>query len=216
MISGAPGDITNVTNVIFSNNQASGSGSPIGGGLGNGDGTLKVTGSSFISNQSDGSGGGLYYSANGGAGSLTVTDSTFTNNVTTGGDGGAIKTTSSSTPYTISRSTFTGNQAQGANATGGAVANESGMLAIDHSTFVNNQVTASDGRGGAIGSVDGDNENVSIAFSRFAGNTAATATNGNVLYGGSSSTMTANDNWWGVNTGPASNDLEAPPPSAIT
>ena len=207
MISGAPGDVTNVTNVVFSNNQVSGTGSPIGGGLGNGDGTLNVTGSTFVANQSVGSGGGLYFSANGGAGTLHVTDSTFANNVSTGGEGGAIKTTSSTTAYTITRSIFKGNQAKGPGAIGGAVADESGTLAIDHSTFINNQVTASDARGGAVGSADGANQDVSITFSRFVGNTAATAANGNVLYGGSSSTMTANDNWWGVNTGPATNDL---------
>jgi len=207
MISGAPGDVTNVTNVIFSNNQASGGGSPIGGGLGNGDGTLNVTGSTFVANQSVGSGGGLYFSANGSAGTLNVTGATFTNNISTTGDGGAIKVTSSTTPFTITKSTFTGNQAQGPGAIGGAVANESGALAIDHSTFINNQVTASDGRGGAVGSADGANQDVSITFSRFVGNTAATAANGKVLYGGSSSTLTANDNWWGVNTGPAANDL---------
>ncbi len=206
IISGDNGDVTNVTNVVFSNNLASGSGSPVGGGLGNEAGTLNVISTTFNTNQSVGSGGGLYYSANGGTGSLSLTNSTFTNNVTTGGDGGAIKTTSTSTPDTISHSTFTGNQAQGATATGGAVANESGPLNIDHSIFVNNQVSASSGRGGAIGSKDGANHNVTITFSRFVGNTAATGANGKVLYGGSSSTMTANDNWWGVNTGPATND----------
>ena len=62
ILSGAPGDVTNVTNVIFSNNQASGSGSPVGGGLGNGDGTLNITGSTFSANQAVGSGGGVYFS----------------------------------------------------------------------------------------------------------------------------------------------------------
>ncbi|HEX9373860.1 MAG TPA: hypothetical protein VF897_22805, partial [Roseiflexaceae bacterium] len=206
MIAGGVGDVTNVTNVVFSNNQASGSGSPVGGGIGNGAGTLNVTGSTFDGNQSQGSGGGLYYSANSAAGSLTINNSTFKNNVTTGGDGGAIKTTSASTPYSISNSTFTGNQAQGTNGTGGAVVNESGTLNIDHSTFVNNQVTASAGRGGAIGSADGAGHNVTVNFSRFVGNSAATAANGRTLYGGTSSTLTANDNWWGVNSGPAAND----------
>jgi len=192
--------------VTFSDNQTSGAGSPVGGGLGNGAGTLNVTGSTFVTNQSVGSGGGLYYSANGSPGSFSLTNSTFTNNVTTSGDGGAIKTTSSSTPYTISNSTFTGNQAQGTTSTGGAIANESGTLNIDHSTFINNQVTSSSGRGGAVGSLDGANHNVTLTFSRLVGNSSAVAANGNVLYGGSSSTMTANDDWWGLNTGPAVND----------
>ncbi len=208
MLSGDTGDVTNVTDVTFSNNQASGGGSPDGGGIGNAYGTLNITNSTFTNNQSVGSGGGLYFLGDVSGVNLTVNGSTFTNNVSTGGDAGAIKTTSgtSSTGYTISNSTFTGNKAEGPAATGGAVDNESGTLTIDHSTFVNNQVTMSGGRGGAVGSPDGGGQNVTITFSRFVGNTAATATNGNVLYGGSGSTMTANDNWWGINTGPATHD----------
>ena len=123
MISGDQGDVTTVTDVVFSNNQASGAGSPVGGGLANGAGALTITGSTFDANQSAGSGGGLYYSNNndGGSDTLSLTDSTFTNNVSTDGNGGGLITTQASAAYTVTGNTFTGNKAEGAAARGGGI-----------------------------------------------------------------------------------------------
>lgn len=223
IVSGAPGDVTNITNVVFANNQVSGVGSPVGGGLANGAGTLNVTGSTFggsnlpcasqtdltCGNQSAGGGGGLYFSDNNnGTGKLTLSNSTFSKNVSTGGNGGGLLATQATPSHDISACTFTGNRAQGNNGRGGAIYNESGTMAVLKSIFLNNQVTnaLTLGGGGAIGSADGAGHNVTVTYSRFVGNTSNVASLGNVVHGGSGSTMTANDNWWAINTGPATND----------
>ncbi len=63
--------------------------------------------------------------------------------------------------------------------------------------------------GGAVYNV---NDTANVNFNRFSGNTAATATNGLTLAkdgGGTVDVMNANDNWFGVNTGPAANNAVA-------
>lgn len=213
MISGGQGNTVTLSDVVFNDNQASGSGSPVGGGLAHSGGSLSCTNCTFTQNTSVGSGGGLYLSANYTgcvnpcAGVFSITGSTFSGNTSTNGNGGGMIVTSGSA-YTISGGTFTGNAAQGVNGTGGAVFDESGSLTVSQGVFLNNQATnASGGRGGAIGSADGAGHNVDVSFSRFLGNSVATAANGMTLYGGSGSSMTAGNNWWGTNTGSGANDV---------
>lgn len=213
MIAGSQGDVTTLTDVVFSNNVANltstTGGSPIGGGLALSGGSLTCTDCKFTNNTSTGSGGGLYMSANYTgcshpcAGTYTITNSTFSNNISTNGNGGGMIATQGNS-YSVTGSTFSGNQAQGTTGTGGALFNESGAMTVSASNFLNNSATGASGRGGAIGSPDGGGANVSVNFSRFVGNTAISA-NGNAVYGGSGSAMNATDNWWGRN-GPAAND----------
>ncbi len=209
MISGSGLNQTIVTGCLFTDNFASGFGSPIGGAIANAGGNLTVSNCTFNGNGSSGGGGAIAFDAStsGGTGILTLSSSQFTNNISTSGNGGAIETTGLGTTYSISGCSFIGNQITGLNTRGGAIYNQSGTLTIALSTFQNNQATSPTGAGGAIGSADGSGHNVTVSYCRFLGNTAATAANGLTLRGGTSSTLTANDNWWGINTGPAANQM---------
>ena len=214
VISGAPGDITNVTNVIFSDNQTSGGGSPVGGGLGNGAGALNVSGSTFggslapcasqtntnCANQSTGSGGGVYYSNNNNVNTqtLTLNTSTFTTNVSTGGNGGGLITTQASTAYSVSNSTFTDNTAGSAAGGGGGIYNESGTLTANTNTFTGNQATGGSASGNAISSADGGAHNITANFNRIVNNSGS-ATD---VHAGTGSTNSITNNWWGCNGGP--------------
>ena len=157
------------------------------------------------------------------AGDLIITNSTFSNNTsftTSLGQGGAIwmyfNTSSGAGSHgslSISNSSFINNTAEGsaANGAGGAIylfgPNVAGnTFAVSRCTFDSNHAT-NGGAGGAI-------ENVGLApmtvnFCRFTGNTNSTAANGKALAnsGSTAGTFTANDNWWGINTGPAANDI---------
>ena len=217
MISGAPGDVTNVTNVTFSNNQANntlGDGSPVGGGLANGAGTLNISGSTFggslapcsdqsninCANESTGSGGGVYYSNNNDANSqtLTVSNSTFENNVSTSGNGGGLITTQATSPYSVTRSTFTNNQAGSTAGGGGGIYNESGSLSADNNTFTGNQATGASANGNAFGSPDGAGHNITANYNRIVNNSGSTTD----VHAGSGSTNAITNNWWGCNGGP--------------
>lgn len=134
MVSGYPGDVTTVTNVIFSNNLTSGVGSPWGGGLCNGAGALTISGSTFDSNSATGYGGGLYYSNNGtpDTNTLSLNGSTFKNN-TSGTNGGGLFVQNTSSAYSVTRNTFTDNTSSGGN----AIYNSSGTLNASYNRFVN-------------------------------------------------------------------------------
>ena len=214
MISGAPGDMTTVTNVIFSNNQTSGGGSPVGGGLGNGAGGLTISGSTFggslapcasqtninCANQSTGSGGGVYYSNNNiaDAKTLSVTTSTFENNVSTSGNGGGLITTQTSTAYSVTNSTFKNNTAGSAAGGGGGIYNESGTLNANTNTFTGNQATGVSASGNAFGSPDGGGANITANFNRIVNNSGSSTD----VHAGSGSTNSITNNWWGCDGGP--------------
>jgi hypothetical protein len=105
----------------------------------------------------------------------------------------------SASVYTIGTSTFSANNA--ANGSGGAIIVESGgPLTVTTSSFSTNHAANS---GGAIFS---SGTSVDVRYSRLAGNTVNTATNGLTLFRGSG-LFTANDNWWGVNAGPGANNF---------
>jgi hypothetical protein len=176
IISGSFNNSTTVTNCVFDGNQAINPSSP-GGAIWNiGGGNLTVSGSTFVNNSATHSSGGAITMDNFGSGNLTVTASSFTNN-STGANGGG----------------------------GGAIAiiGTGGFHNVSTSSFVNNSATHANAGGGAIFSSNSGGT-LNVRFSRFVNNTANVA-NGHTLRrtGGG---FTANDNWWGINTGPGAGD----------
>src|SRR6185436_15727342 len=109
IISGGCGDVTNVTNCIISNNAVSGAGSPVGGGIANGAGTLNVSGTTISNNTSAASGAGIYTDSLG-VGTFLLSNSTLTSNSTTNGNGGGAVVIGSGAMSVIS-SSFSGNHA---------------------------------------------------------------------------------------------------------
>jgi hypothetical protein len=177
ILSGGPNNATTITNCVFDNNRATGPTVPNGGAIS--DSAVNIS-------------------------NLTVTDCTFTNNSTTNGIGGAIRYSSRGT-LTVQRTLFANNQASnnsgGAiNATGGV---PGGTYNISQSAFVNNSTGGSASRGGAILVGNGT---LNVSYSRFFGNTAG-AGSGNAVAQSGSGSATVNNNWWGQNSGPGSNDL---------
>ncbi|HSK62646.1 MAG TPA: immunoglobulin domain-containing protein, partial [Pyrinomonadaceae bacterium] len=208
IISGSINNVTTVTNCVISNNSATGAGTLGGGGILNQGGSLTLTGTTLSNNSTSSSGGGLSYTAGDplirqpSNGSLTVTGSTFSGNTANSaaaGGGGAdlYNFNGSNSTYSISSSSFSNNSAPNAN--GGAVVVESGPLTVTTSAFTSNSAGLT---GGAISSFS----STSVAFSRFVGNTVANPLNGLTLFS-NSGTFAADDNWWGVNTGPGPNDF---------
>jgi hypothetical protein len=209
LISGATMNQTFVTDCIFVDNSVSSASSAVGGAIANAGGDLMVSNCTFDSNTSFNGGGAIVFDTGtpAGPGVLNILTSQFINNVSLIGNGGAIETTGPAGMYAVNGCVFSGNQVRGYNTRGGAIHNESGTLTVGTSTFVTNQATDATGAGGAIGSSDGSGHNVTISYCRFLGNTTATPANGLTLRGGVGSTMTANDNWWGVNSGPSANSV---------
>ena len=170
--------------------------------------TLTLTNSTFINNVANSGaagGGGLdTFAANnpGGNGIANVTGSTFTGNRAPNAAGGAIVVESGE--LHVSNSTFTSNTA-GFN--GGAIYG-SGFATVTKSLFTSNQVTDAMGHGGAIGQAASGA--MTVSFSRFVGNTAATPANGNTVSkysGGSGSTFVASNNWWSRASGANATDV---------
>ncbi len=177
IISGSFNNSTSISNVVFDGNQTIDNSSP-GGALWNiGGGTLNVSGSTFTGNSSADSAGGAITMDNFGSGDLTVTGSSFTGNTT------------------------------GASSSGGgaiAILGTGGTHNISTSSFAGNQATHPSGGGGAIFSSNSGGT-LNVRYSRFFNNTAAQPVQGNTL-SRSGGSFTANDNWWGINTGPSAND----------
>jgi predicted outer membrane repeat protein len=135
-------------------------------------------------------------------GTLTVSGSTFSGNTANSGaagGGGAdlFNFNAGMGTYNISSSTFSNNTAP--NARGGAIIVESGPLTVTTSSLTSNSAGAG---GGAIYS----SGSASVTYSRLVGNTVSTPTNGLTLFNAGSS-FTADDNWWGINSGPGANDF---------
>jgi immunoglobulin I-set domain protein len=208
MIAGSVGNSTSVSNCVISGNSATGAGTLGGGGLLVTGGSLTITGTTFSSNSTSSSGGGLGYTAGDpqgitpSTGTLTVSGSTFsgnTSNSIAGGGGGAdlYNFNGGSGSYSIDSSTFSSNTASAGR--GGAIIVESGPLTVTTSSLTSN--TASTG-GGAIYAI----ANTSVTYSRLVGNTTSNPLNGLTLFS-ASGTLAAEDNWWGINTGPSANDV---------
>jgi hypothetical protein len=208
IISGSINNTMSVTNCVFTGNSATGTGTLGGGGLLHTGGSLTITGTTFSSNSTSTSGGGLGYTAGDplnrrpSPGTLSVSGSTFSGNTANssaaGGGGADLYDFNGSTgSYSINSSTFSNNSAP--NGHGGAIVVESGPLTLTTSGLTGNTAGVT---GGAISSFS----SASVTFSRLVGNSVPNPLNGLTLFAGTGA-FTANDNWWGVNTGPGVNDF---------
>ena len=186
IIAGGAGASTTLINVAISNfNRQVGNGGALSQSSANANHTLTVTNCIFTNNKCGGNGGAVSYI---GLGIATITGCTFSGNQTgpvgtgTGGDGGALSTSG-----------------------GGS----GGTYIVEKNTFLNNQVLNSTGHAGAVINTNGT---LTLRYNRFIGNSCANTLNpplANVVAqtgGLSVNTTTANNNWWGVNTGPGPND----------
>ena len=209
IVSGAIGNILTLTDCVISGNSATGAGTFGGGGVSHTGGNLTITRCTFSGNSTSGSGGGVSFSAGDGlgrapsAGTLAITGSTFTGNTanSNAAGGGALDLFNFNggvSVYSVSSSSFSGNNA--ANGSGGAIIVESGPLTVTTSSLSNNHAGSS---GGGIYS---SGTSVSVAYSRLVGNTANVPAAGLTFFR-QSGLFTANDNWWGVNTGASANDF---------
>ena len=206
LITGSIGNNVTVTNCVITGNSATGTGTLGGGGISHEGGNLTITGTTFANNSTSGSGGGLGYSAGDplirtpSTGTLTITGSTFSGNTANGiGGGGAdlFNFNLGTGTYNISSTTFSNNSAVAGR--GGAIIVESGPLTLTTSALTGNTAGVS---GGAIYS----SGSASVTYSRLVGNSVPLPLNGLTLFA-VSGPFTANDNWWGVNTGPGVNDF---------
>jgi hypothetical protein len=212
IVAGSINNALTITNCVFSGNSATDAGTFGGGGISFTGGSLNLSGTTFSGNSTSGSGGGVGYSAGDvlgrtpSTGTLTVTNSTFTNNATAsisagGGAADLFDFNLSSGSYNITSSSFQGNTAT--NGSGGAIIVESGgPLTVSTSSFAANQAAISGGAIFAGGSA------ASVTYSRLVGNTVTSPVNGLALFRGAG-TFTANDNWWGSNSGPTANDFRS-------
>jgi len=210
IISGSINNSVTVTNCVITGNSATGTGTLGGGGISHEGGSLTITGTTFSNNSSSGSGGGLGYSAGDplirtpSSGTLTISGSTFSGNSASGiGGGGAdlFNFNLGSGTYNISSTTFSNNSAS--TGRGGAIIVESGPLTLTTSSLTGNTAGVA---GGAIYS----SGSASATYSRLVGNSVPNPLNGLTFFdvhASSTTTFTADDNWWGINTGPGANDF---------
>ena len=189
--------------------------SPFGGGGilagdSNGAGTVTLNGVTVDGNTaSAGAGGGINLASRG---NLVITNSTIANNTassTGSGQGGGIYFLAQGPEQlTITNSAISGNRAAyTADAGGGLHASATGgTVTIQRTHFVDNKAAnaglVATGTGGAIANTNGT---LTVSFSRFVGNVATSGSGIFQVAGGGSTT--ANDNWWGINTGPGAGVL---------
>jgi hypothetical protein len=211
IISGAIGNTLTLTNCIISGNSATGAGTLGGGGVSHAGGNLSISGCSFTGNSTSSSGGGLGYSAGDpvgrtpSPGTLTISGSTFSGNTASsaaagGGAADLFDFNQSTSVYQIDSSSFANNTAT--NGSGGAIIVESGQLTTTTSSFSGNHAGVSGGAVLSAGTL------ASVRYSRLVGNTVTVPTNGNTLVR-SQGIFAADDDWWGVNTGPGANDFRS-------
>ncbi len=180
ILAGRAGDITTITNCVFTGNTASANGGVISQSSSSNAHDLTITNCSFTGNIATTAVGGAVNYA--GIGNVNITGCTFSNN-TAGTQGGAINISGTGTgPATtnILRNTFSGNTANGTTF-GGAV------VAVTNAQTVNvnfNRILA-------------NNAAASVA-------TGKKITSG----GGVITTFNTDNNWWSVNTGPAAANVD--------
>jgi hypothetical protein len=210
IISGSINNSLTVTNCVFSGNSATGAGTLGGGGISHAGGSLTITGTTFSSNSTSASGGGVGYSAGDplgrtpSSGTLSVSGSTFNANTanSAAGGGGALDLFNfnlSASTYNVNSSTFSGNRAPVGS--GGAIIVESGPLTATTSALTSNSAGSA---GGAVFSAG----SASITYSRLVGNSVPIPTSGLTLFQ-AGTVFSANDNWWGTNSGPSANDFRS-------
>ena len=176
ILAGRPGDVTTVTNCIFSNNVSTNAGGALSVSSGSASHNLTVTGCSFTNNTSNGSGAAISFNGNG-TSTITIDQNTFTNNTSSASSGGAINisgTAPGPNLCKITRNTFTANTAN----VGGAAINAVNVVTINAN------------------------------YNRIVGNNS-TAVGGKMILGtgGVITTFNKDNNWWGVNTGPAAAEI---------
>ena len=180
MLSGGNGATTTIANCVFDNNKTNG--------------TLAANG------------GAITDSTNVGSTTLTVTDSVFRNNTSATGIGGAIRFNSPGT-LTVQRSLFQNNKAltNSAGAINATFSTNTGSYNVSQSSFEGNQAIGGASRGGAILVGNGT---LNISYSRFSGNTSGSGVGQAVAQSiGANGSVTANNNWWGQNSGPVASDV---------
>ncbi len=202
------GDLTvNISGLTFTGgNLVSGSGGAILAGFPNN--VTNISSCIFSSNTAVSNGGAISQSSGGTTHSLTITNTSFTNNTATGAVGGAVNYAGIGT-VSITGCTFSGNTC----GTQGGAINISGTgtgpttTNILRNTFLNNTANGATFGGAAVAVVNAQTFNVN--FNRLFNNNAASVANGKVIStgGGSVSSMNLDNNWWGVNTGPAASAI---------
>jgi hypothetical protein len=177
LLAGRPNDAIIIADCIFHLNTASSNGGAISQSSAAATHNLTITNTTFSNNTASTASGGAINYA--GRGTVSITGCTFSGN-SAGTLGGAINVTGTAPgPGTanILRNSFTGNIANGATFGGASVA-------------VVNAVA------------------ININFNRIIGNTATVAAGKNISTGGGSvGSMNTNNNWWGINSGPAASDV---------
>ena len=186
MLTGRPGDVTNLINCTFTDNSAASNGGAISQSAGSAAHNLNVTNCTFTNNIATWAVGGAINYA--GIGNVSITGCTFTNN-TSGTQGGAINISGNGTgspSCTISKNNFINNSSNGSTF-GGAVV---GMVNVQAMNINYNRIVGNNGA------------NVSTGKVMTAG-------------GGTVGSMDLTNNWWGVNTGPnGSSDIRGTVPSS--
>lgn len=149
-------------------------------------GTLTVERTNFTNNY------GVYGGAIDNFGDLNITSSTFSGNIA-GYDGGAICSWGGN--LNVVDCNFINSRVLG---NGGAICSYGGILNVTSSNFLNN---TADSYGGAIFNADTS----ILHFNRFYKNSSP---KGNVIFNYiSSSIVNAENNWWGSNAGPSTEDI---------
>jgi hypothetical protein len=217
-VDSSPKDVLTLTGCVIQNNHcveaSAGYMANPGGGVQMAGGDLLITSCTFSNNTAAAAfGGGIYFFNQSVAASLDVTNSLFINNGMTndsgwGPDGGgAIMIGSTATSvHNITGSTFTANQAIGSlgNTYGGAIQMNGGSLTITSSTFTGNSAIGQGAQGGALYA---DSGTFNLSFCRLFGNSATNGGNAIFNHTANGASTTADNNWWGLNTGPAAADL---------
>ena len=188
-----------------------GGGAIIAGGI-NANTTLTNVAIKNFNIQSGNGGAMLCSTAN--TNNFTAINCDFDNN-TAGGGGGAVSIVTNSTANFINCK-FTNNKTGAVGASvggsGGALltsgTGNGGTYTLTNCTFTNNQTTNPTPQTG--GAAFNTNGTLNLNFCRFVGNTITGGGAGQTLgqSGGSSvNAIVANNNWWGVNSGPSATDL---------
>lgn len=193
IIAGGAGASTTLTDVAINNFHIQlGNGGAISQSSSSNIHSLTITNCSFSNNYCGGAGGAVSYN---GLGSCTITNSTFSGNQTgpitgptgsnTGGDGGAVSVTGSGNggTYLVEKNTFLNNHALNTTAHAGAVMGTNGTLTLRFNRFIGNNTSNTS----------------SLPLAQVVAQAGGSTVN----------TTIADNNWWGVNTGPATNDAAA-------
>ncbi|MCX6313786.1 MAG: putative Ig domain-containing protein, partial [Sphingobacteriales bacterium] len=177
ILAGRPSDATTITHCLFDNNTATGNGGSISQSSGSATHNLDVSNTQFSNNTATAVGGAISYS---GLGVVHIFDNTFSGN-TAGTQGGAINIS-------------------------GTLPGPS-VCDILTNTFLNNTANGVVFGGAAVGIVNAGT--ITINYNRIKGNTAAGVATGTIITtgGGTVTSMNTNNNWWGVNTGPAAGSI---------